>query len=81
MACTIAYSEVMICIAFVCSSVHGFQPTDLLIEEGDTQETIQITLDIKGDTLAEPADTRITSFEFQITCLGSSSSDGPPASG
>ena len=71
----------MICIVFVCSSVHGFQPTDLSIEEGDTEKTIQITLDIKGDTLTEPADTRITSFEFQITCLGSFSSDGPPATG
>lgn len=65
----------------VCSSVHGFQPTDLSIEEGGTQETIQITLDIKGDTLAEPVDTRITNFEFQITCLGSSGGGDPPTPG
>ena len=66
----------------VCSSVHGFvQTTDLVVNEGATQEVIEMRLDVKGDTSTEPASTRILNFDFSFTCTDSSNSGGPQAAG
>ena len=55
------------------SSVHGFvQTTDLVLTEGDTQEVITMMLDVKGNTLTEPASTRVLNFGFSFTCIDSS---------
>ena len=65
---------------FVCSSVHGFvQTTDLVINEGATQEVITMTLDVKGNTLRET--TRVTTFDFSFMCIDSSNGGGPMAVG
>ena len=54
------------------SSVHGFdQTTDLVINEGATQEVIRMILDVKGNTLTEPASTRVLNFGFLFTCIDS----------
>ena len=65
---------------FVCSSVHGFvQTTDLVINEGATQEVITMTLDVKGNTLRET--TRVTTFDFSFMCIDSSNGGGLEAVG
>ena len=67
---------------FVCSSVHGFvRTTDLMINEGATQEVIGMRLDVKGDTRFEPASTRVLNFDFSFTCIDSSNGGGPQAVG
>ena len=67
---------------FFCFSVHGFvQTTDLVLNEGATQEVIRMVLDIKGNTLTEPASTRILNFGFSFTCIDSSNGGGPRAVG
>ena len=67
---------------FVCSLVHGFdQTTDLVLNEGATQEVIAMILDIKGNTLTEPASTRVLNFGFSFTCIDSSNGGGPMAVG
>ena len=67
---------------FVCSSVHGFvQTTDLELNEGATQEVITMMLDVKGNTLTEPASTRVLNFGFSFTCIDSSNGGGPTAVG
>ena len=67
---------------FVCSSVHGFvQTNDLVINEGATQEIITMTLDVKGNTLLEPASTRVLNFGFSFMCIYSSNGGGPLAVG
>ena len=67
---------------FVCSSVHGFvQTTDLVINEGATQEVIRMNLDVKGDTRLEPTSTRVQSFVFSFMCIDSSNGGGPMAVG
>ena len=67
---------------FVCSSVHGFvRTTDLVIDEGATQEVITMNLDVKGDTRLEPASTRVLNFDFSFTCIDSSNGGGPQAVG
>ena len=67
---------------FVCSSVHGFaQTTDLVLNEGATQPVITMMLDVKGNTLTEPASTRVTNFGFSFTCIDSSNGGGPQAVG
>ena len=63
------------------SSVHGFETTDFVLDEGATQEVIRVILDVKGDTLMEPASTRILNFDFSFTCIDSSSGGGPQAAG
>ena len=64
------------------SSVHGFnQTTDLVVNEGATQEVIRMTLDIKGSTMLEPASTRVLNFNFSFTCIDSSNGGGPQAVG
>ena len=40
--------------------------------EGATQEVFTMILDIKGNTLTEPASTRVLNFGFQFTCIDSS---------
>ena len=67
---------------FVCSSVHGFaHTTDLVLNEGATQEVITMVLDIKGNTLREPASTRVLSFGFSFRCIYSSNGGGPQSVG
>ena len=67
---------------FFCSSVHGFvQTTDLVINEGATQEVITMVLDIKGNTITEPASTRVLNFGFSFTCIYNSNGGGPQAVG
>ena len=67
---------------FVCSSVHGFvQTNDLVINEGATQEIITMTLDVKGNTLLEPASTRVLNFGFSFMCIYSPNGGGPLAVG
>ena len=63
------------------SSVHGFQTTDFVLAEGDTQEVIRVILDVKGETRIEPASTRILNFDFSFTCTDSSNGGGPQAAG
>ena len=62
---------VTICI---CSSVHGFRDdsVDLTVEEGTTEQSITITLDAKGNSFDGDDPATIFTFQFQITCLGSS---------
>lgn len=59
-------------IALFCFSVHGFRDdsTNLSVEEGATHQIITIALDLKGTSLTETLS--VTTFGFQITCLGSS---------
>ena len=38
-------------------------------------------LDIKGNTLTEPASTRVLNFGFSFTCIDSSNGGGPQAVG
>ena len=67
---------------FVCSSVHGFvRATDLVINEGATQEVIEMRMDVKGNTRIEPASTRVLNFGFSFTCIDSSNGGGPMALG
>ena len=67
---------------FVCSLVHGFvRTTDLVLNEGATQEVIRMILDIKGNTLTEPASTRVLYFGFSFTCVYSSNGGGLQAVG
>ena len=67
---------------FVCSPVHGFvQTTDLVLNEGATQEVITMRLDVKGDTRMEPSSTRVLNFVFSFTCIDSSNGGGPMAVG
>ena len=69
-------------VSFFCSSVHGFvQTTDLVLTEGATQEVIRMVLDVKGNTLTEPASTRVLNFVFSFTCIDSSNGGGPMAVG
>ena len=69
-------------VYFFCSSVHGFvQTTDLVLNEGATQEVIRMILDVKGNTLTEPASTRVLNFGFSFTCIDSSNGGGPQAVG
>ena len=73
-----------LCI-FFCSSVHGFvQTTDLVINEGATQQVITMMLDIKGNTFIEllkSASTRVLNFGFSFTCIDGSNGGGPQAVG
>ena len=55
---------------FVSSSVHGFKTTSLNVSEGDPLQTIQVALDIKGNTLREPAPATET-FGVQVRCTDS----------
>ena len=65
---------------FVCSSVHGFvQTTDLMINEGATQEVIRMMMDVKGNTLRET--TQVTTFDFSFMCIDSSNGGGLQAVG
>jgi len=65
-----------------CSSVHGFvQTTDLVLNEGATQEVIRMMMDVKGNTIMEPASTRVLHFGFSFTCIDSSNGGGPQAVG
>ena len=65
---------------FACSSVHGFvQTTDLVINEGATQEVIRMRLDVKGDTRNESASTRVLNFGFTFRCIDSSNGGGSQA--
>ena len=65
---------------FVCSSVHGFvRTTDLMINEGATQEVIRMMIDVKGDTLRET--TQVTTLDFSFMCIDSSNGGGLQAVG
>ena len=57
--------------------VHGFMEnsTNLSVAEGDVQQ-VTISLDTKGNSLNHIFLTSISTFSFQITCLGSSSGGG-----
>ena len=67
---------------FLRSSVHGFDQTaDLVLNEGTTQEVITMIVDIKGNTLTEPANTRVLNFGFSFTCIDSSNGGGLQAVG
>lgn len=59
-------------VLLFCFSVHGFRDdsTNLSVEEGATLQIITIVLDLKGSSLTETLS--VTTFGFQITCLGSS---------
>ena len=63
----------MICLF----SVHGFMEssTNLSVAEGDVQQ-VTISLDTKGNSLNRIVLTSISTFSFQITCLGSSNGGG-----
>ena len=64
------------------SSVHGFvQTTDLMINEGATQKVITMMMDVKGNTLMEPASIRVLNFGFSFMCIYSSNGGGPMAVG
>ena len=77
----VLYLQHSYCV-FVCFLVHGFvQTTDLVLNEGATQEVIRMILDIKGYTLTEPASTRVLNFGFSFTCVYSSNGGGPQAVG
>ena len=52
-----------------------------MLNEGATQEVIRMILDVKGNTLTEPASTRVLNFDFSFTCIDSSNGDGPQAVG
>ena len=65
---------------FVCSSVHGFvQATDLVINEGATQEVIRMMMDVKGNTSRET--TQVTTLDFSFMCIDSSNGGGLQAVG
>ena len=69
-------------IFWICASVHGFvRTTDLVLNEGTTQEVIAMILDVKGNTLVEPASTQVRNFGFSFTCIYSSNGGGPQAVG
>ena len=57
------------------------ETTDLVINEGATQEVIGMRLDVKGDTRTEPASTRVLSLTFSFTCIDSSNGGSPQAVG
>jgi len=40
----------------------------VLVNEGDMQETFRIRLDIKGNTLDEPAQLQVTRINFTVVC-------------
>ena len=69
----------MLCLSV--STVHGFDTTDLELEEGAALQVISVLLDVKGNTVVEPADTQIQNFDFSFTCIDSSSGGGPQAVG
>ena len=50
------------------SSVHGFEMSMVLVTEGDPQVTLNIRLDIKGNTLDEPAQFQVTRINFTVVC-------------
>ena len=52
-----------------------------MLNEGSTQQVIRMILDIKGNTLLEPASTRVLNFGFSLTCIDSSNGGGPQAVG
>ena len=52
-----------------------------MLNEGATQEVIRMILDVKGNTLTEPASTRVLNFGFSFTCIDSSNGGGPQAVG
>ena len=65
-----------------CSSVHGFvRTTDLVLNEGATQEVIRMILDVKGNTLLEPANIRTQTYSFTFTCIDRSNGGGPQTVG
>ena len=77
----VLYLQASYCV-IVCSLVHGFvQTTDRDLNEGATQEVIRMILDIKGNTITEPASTRVLNFGFSFTCIDSSNGGGPQAVG
>ena len=51
------------------------------MNEGATQEVFTMILDIKGNTISEPASTRVLNFDFRFTCIDSSNGGGPMAVG
>ena len=57
------------------------ETTDLVINEGATQEVIRMALDVKGLSALEPASTRVLSLIFSFTCIDSSNGGGPQAVG
>ena len=65
----------------ICSSVHGFERTDLELNEGDALVVISMILDVKGSTTSEPASTQVITFDFLFTCIDSSNGGGPQAVG
>ena len=65
----------------ICSSVHGFERTDLELNEGVALVVILMTLDVKGSTTLEPASTQVITFDFLFTCIDSSNGGGPQAVG
>jgi len=40
----------------------------VLVTEGDPQVTLDICLDIKGNTLDEPAQLQVTRINFTVVC-------------
>ena len=52
-----------------------------MLNEGATQQVIRMILDVKGNTLTEPASTRVLNFGFSFTCIDSSNGGGPQAVG
>ena len=70
------------CYLFVAYIVHGFvRTTDLELTEGATQEVFRMMLDVKGNTLLEPASTRVLYFGFSFTCIDNSNGGGPQSVG
>ena len=53
----------------------------MVLNEGATQEVIRMMLDVKGNTLTEPASTQVLNFGFTFTCIDSSNGGGPQAVG
>ena len=69
----------MLCLSV--STVHGFDTTDIELDEGASQQVIRVMLDVKGNTAMEPAVNRIQNFGFSFTCIDSSNGGGPQAVG
>jgi len=48
--------------------VHGFERTVVSVDEGDMQATLVVRLDIKGNTLDEPANFRVSIIDLTLMC-------------
>jgi len=59
------YDRIVCC--YCPSSVHGFERSIVLVNEGD-EVTLNVSLDIKGNTTDEPAEFQVTRINFTVVC-------------